>query len=82
MSSGDKIIPLFRLIQKYKESTNYTIGYFLAITYTRLKFTIHSLKYKSEKIEDRNKVNMHAETMDLVNIVNSLSFSHRFRTVL
>ncbi len=31
-------------------------------------------KHKSEKTKERNKVNIHAETIDLVNIENPLSF--------
>ena len=39
-------------------------------------------KDKSERTKERIKVNIHAEALDFVNIVNPLSFLLRFRTVL
>ena len=47
-----------------------------------LSLQLIKLDYKPERTKERIKVIIHAETIDLVNIENPLSFLHRFRTVL
>src|SRR5690554_290030 len=66
----------------WKFRRNFQVGEDKPLLIHILSLQFLKFKDKSERTKERIKVNIHAEALDFVNIVNPLSFLLRFRTVL